>query len=283
VLRLAFATGGPCPVSREGRVVQAWSTETGEVYATAYAATDRRWIEWPGLATFAFAPGSPEVTVWPAAGAVTDEIAATFFRVLQPVVLQALGWQALHASAVAIDGQVVALCGRSGSGKSTLAYALGRDWHQWSDDALVVDRGADREIVAVRLPFAPRLRPAARTHFPEWTVGAGAPHDATPLPLGAVVVLEQSARQADPVRARRVSPSEAFQLLITHAHCFDHADPADARRLIDDYLAIADAVPVHALAYRPGLDRLAQLKRAVLDLAPPRHRLESDRAICAGG
>ena len=99
MLTLTFETGAPPPVA-EGRPVQVWSAETGEIYARAFVSADLRWIEWPGVATFTFGRSSPHVTAWPAPGARREAIAETLFRVLQPVVLQAIGWQALHASGV---------------------------------------------------------------------------------------------------------------------------------------------------------------------------------------
>jgi hypothetical protein len=288
VLTLTFGTGARAPVA-EGRLVQAWSAETGEVYARAFAAADRRWIEWPGVATFTFATPLARVTAWPAPGATPEAIADTFFRVLQPVVLQAIGWQALHASAVAIDGRVVALCGRSGSGKSTLAYAIGRALaapgapgpSHFADDAVVIERGDP--AMALGLAFAPRLRASARRHFR--IAGASRVVDGNPkrLPLAAVVVLEQRPDVAEPIRCRRVPETEAFQRLVTHAHCFDPSNPVEARRLVDDYLTWAARVPVYALTYRPGFDLLPAVIRAVYDVVPARQPAEDGSAVCAGG
>lgn len=281
MLTLTFAAGGTPPVNGEGRLVHAWSAETGEVYATAHADGDRRWIDWPGLAIFAFSTTAPHVTAWAAPGAARDAVTSTFFRVLQPVVLQAIGWQALHASAVAIGDRVVALCGRSGAGKSTLAYALGRQWDQWADDAVVIERGA--QVVAIELPFTPRLRPPARRHFHGGAAGPIDRREAKRRPLAAVIVLEQDEALAESPQYRRVPPAEAFQLLVTHAHCFDHTDPIEARRLVSDYLAIADVVPVYALTYRPGFDELPALMRLVSELVSPEQPMEGARAVCAGG
>jgi hypothetical protein len=275
VLTLTFATGAPAPVTG-GRPVQAWSTDTGEVYARAYAAGDRRWIDWPGVATFAFS-AAPVIAVWPAPGASNAVVEDTFFRVLQPVVLQAIGLQALHASAITIDGRVVALCGRSGSGKSTLAYALGRDGGQWADDAVVLERTTI--VSAIGLPFAPRLRASARRYFRQTDapVIAGA---TVRRPLAAVLVLDQQPRLSEQVRCRRLPTAEAFRHLLTHAHCFDPANPVDTRRLIDDYSAVADLVPVYSLSYRPAFDELPAVMRAVHDVLPSHPAIQEEGVLC---
>ena len=269
MLSLTFATGAPAPVT-EGRLAQTWSTETGEVYAAAYAAGDRRFVDWPGLATFAFMARAPHVTAWLAPGASPDVVENTFFRVLQPVVLQAIGWQALHASAVSVGVHVVALCGKSGAGKSTLAYALGRDCEQWADDAVVWEGG--NAVAAIGLPFSPRLRASARLHFRQHQTLAARGRGARRRPLVAVIVLDQQPNLPEQVRCRRLTIAGAFQQLLTHAHCFDPADPIETRRLVEDYAAFAAAVPVYSLSYRPAFDELPAVMRAVRDVLPADQR-----------
>ena len=265
MLSLTFATGAPAPVT-EGGLVQTWCTETGEVYAAAYAADDRRWVHWPGLATFAFAAGTRHVSAWLAPGASPDVVEDTFFRVLQPVVLQAIGWQALHASAVSVGAHVVALCGKSGAGKSTLAYALGRHGEQWADDAVVWE--GNGPVAALGLPFSPRLRASARRHFRQHEIHAGTRPGVRRRPLAAVLVLDQQPNLPEEVRCRRLTIAGAFQQLLTHAHCFDPADPIETRRLVEDYSAFAAVVPVYALSYRPAFDELPAVMRAVRDVLP---------------
>lgn len=111
----------------------------------------------------------------------------------------------LHASAVRIDGRVVAFSGPSGVGKSTLAAAMAARGHKLvADDVLVIDPAAAE---------GPAVRPLA-THLRLWRsalealghAGAGLEQahaqidkyvlpvqsDATfaPLPLGTVIHLE---------------------------------------------------------------------------------------------
>ena len=94
-----------------------------------------------------------------------EEISDTFDRLLQPVILQALGKQALHAAASVGPTGTIAFCGNAGSGKSTLGFAMRQaGYRQLADDALVLQLEQDRVSVCP-LPFAPRLRPASRLHF----------------------------------------------------------------------------------------------------------------------
>ncbi len=138
LLHLVFETQPP--PRHPDREVCVWRDEQGHVFARAFAQGARRWIDWPGLGIFAFAAGSHRVQVWPAA-TDRDLVAGAFARRLQPIILQALGRQAIHASAVLGRGGVLAFCGVGHSGKSTLAFAMARiGFRQVADDALVLER-----------------------------------------------------------------------------------------------------------------------------------------------
>src|SRR5262245_39947575 len=88
------------PVKAAKSLVNTWADETGQVFARAYVSGGRRWIDWRGLGRFTFEPGSTLVHVRACDNASPHALQATFDRVVQPVILQALGWQALHASGV---------------------------------------------------------------------------------------------------------------------------------------------------------------------------------------
>src|SRR5262245_37664415 len=107
---------GERPPAVLGRQVNVWHDDTGRVCARFFADGDRRWVEWPGLGIFAFRTSERSVRFWPSSASIAS-IAETFERVLQPAILQALGWQALHASAVVgPDGGAIAICGVKHSG-----------------------------------------------------------------------------------------------------------------------------------------------------------------------
>lgn len=261
MLTVSFATRDRPPASAWGREVNLWRDDVGHVFARGYTAPGQHRIDWPGLGTFEFRPGSRSVTAWLDAGARPAEATDAVLRILQPMILQALGWQALHASASVLPDGVVGFCGRSHSGKSTLAYAMAaKAFPQFADDAVVLDVSAG-EVTAIPLPFSPRLRESARGHF-----GAAAP-DRDPTraaPLRLVVVLEQDANLDTPA-IERIPPVPAFSALMTHAHCFDPAPGENSRRLVEDLLTVAGRVPVVRLRYAPDLEALDDVIDAVLD------------------
>jgi hypothetical protein len=251
-----------------GRQTEEWRDECGKVFARAFSADDHYRIDWPGLGTFAFRPGSRDVLVWPEPNASYEEISGTFARSLQPVVLQALGKQALHAAAAVGPSGAIAICGRSGSGKSTLGFAMGQaGYRQLADDAMVLQLEQGRVSVCP-LPFAPRLRPASRLHFGDADQSPVPCVDPRPadLVLSAIFLLRKDGQTERP-RLVLLPQAQAFPAVLTHAYCYDAQDRSHTRRLVDSYLAIVSLVPVFALQYRPDLQQLPQLIEIIQDAA----------------
>jgi hypothetical protein len=253
---------------KAGRQVSEWRDDCGKVFARAFSSEDHYRIDWPGLGAFAFRPGSRDVLVWPEPDARHEKISDTFDRLLQPVILQALGKQALHAAASVGPCGAIAFCGNTGSGKSTLGFAMRQaGYRQLADDALVLQLEQGRVSVCP-LPFAPRLRPASRLHF-GYADQNPAPHvDVRPadLVLSAIFLLRQD-EQTERPRLALLPQAQAFPALLAHAYCYDAQDRSHIRRLVDDYLAMVSRVPVFALQYRPDLQRLPQLIEIIQDAA----------------
>lgn len=267
MLTLVFASGIAPPDPRSGREVKVWRGERSDVLARGFLGGGLRWIDWPPFGVFGFTPGSSTVRVWPQMGARPDAVAGHFDRVMQPVILQALGWQTLHAGAVQGPGGVLAFCGARGAGKSTIAYALREfGWKQVADDALVLGREGDR-VTAHPLPFTPRFWDESFRHFAGGSTVLpfrDARFDAQAAPLKAVFALQQGRDVESAARVARLPLVEAFAELLTHAHCFDAGDRSEARRLADDYLTMAQQVPVFSLTYQPNFGRLSEVLQAIV-------------------
>lgn len=250
--------------SRVGHKVGEWLDDQGEAFAEAFASPDFYLIDWRRVAWFGFSRESKEVRAWPAPG-VSAEAVFTVFSRLQPIILQAMGWQTLHAGAAANATGAVAFCGKSHSGKSTLAFAMSdAGWWQVSDDALVLDIGAAGANVCP-LPFTSGLRPPSLSHFSNAhgsvsRLDARTPEEA--VPLKALFLLRQDPR-LDLPRISPIKRAQAFSAVLPHAHCFDEGDPDHMRRMVRDYFNLVDRVPTFALEYRPDFERLPALIDAV--------------------
>jgi hypothetical protein len=266
MLTLVFARGA-APASDACRKVGDWIDDCGRVLARAFSRRNLHWIEFPGVGKFGFSAGSSKVRVWPDPEASHETIFDAFSRFVQPIVLQALGQQVLHAGAAVGPAGVLAFCGAKGSGKSTLAFAMQQaGWQQFADDALIL-RFDKNCVTACPIPFAPRLRPDARAHFAAVRGAiARAQPQLTNLPLAAVFLMQQDGGLNSP-RVSLMRGGEAFSKLLAHAHYFDGEDPKHMRQLLQDYLEVVARVPVFTLEYRHNFQWLPQLTRAVVEAA----------------
>lgn len=250
--------------AREGCV---WRDLDGSVCGRSLIAGHDRWLDWYEVGVLAFNDRSPVVKVWPVRGMTLESARAEFDRMLRPIVLQALGWQALHAGAALTSEGALLFCGRSGAGKSTTAFALGQmGWTQLADDQVVWQLHDGRPKVQA-LPFKPRLRPLSQAHLRDntsprspWPTSQGL------IPMAAIYLLEQRTDGA-PVSISRVAPAPAFSALLPHAHCFDLSDVEATRVFTDDYLTLASEVPVFKVRYAPDLDRLPEMLHTIVSAA----------------
>jgi hypothetical protein len=85
-----------------------------------------------------------------------------------------------------------------------------------------------------------------------------------PLRLAAVCVLSPSADALAPV-FDTLDGTAAFKALLSHAHCFDPQTSSQRERLLRNYLDLSAHVPVQAVRYAPGLERLDDLLDALLE------------------
>ena len=264
MLRLRIRATSESPFREDGLVrVHQWQDVAGSVCAHGYVGAGARWMRWPGFTTFRF-DDAGEVEAFPERQVDPSRILDLFHRTVEPLILQALGWETLHASAVVMPTGLVGFCGECESGKSTIAYSLSRRGYRQHADDSVVFRPEPRAIRALDLSFGVRLRPEAATFFgftsdgrPLQNIGPIGQRDADRIstePLSALFVLTRIPA-GEPI-VDRLSPSAAFQALLPHARCFDAEDAGVRRRLLEHYLDLAAAIPVYDLRFAPGLDQL---------------------------
>lgn len=127
-------------------VMRAWDLAGGEYLRLLYAdgtefILDRRgteiWATWPESQTL-------------------EDMATYLLGPVLGLVLRLRGLTCLHASAVVLDGQAIALVGASGAGKSTTAAAFAQAGYQvMADDIVALDEQSGAFLVR---PAYPRLR-----------------------------------------------------------------------------------------------------------------------------
>jgi hypothetical protein len=253
--------------AREAQLAERWSGSARHLWGTDRdgiavsvelgQAGDHR-IRAEGIATFLLSADGTELCCatdgdrerdWPR---MLDELALPCASLL-------LGHEALHAGAVALDGDAVAVLAPSGGGKSTLISSLlEQGGTLLSDDVLVLRRAEDR-IVAE--PGAPTLK-LTTPDGPEARVAQ--PCNELPArPLSLIVVLARGAGTQMASQPLGTSPmpvlAQALSLPSSPAR-------ADARlRLYGDLLARTPAVRLVADLRETPARLAALVARAVRD------------------
>lgn len=240
---------------------EVWPIAGGGVLASAYDRAGWHWLELPGLTTFRFDQDGERVAAIPNPGVGPHAVAEAYRHSALPLVLQARGHEALHASAVVASAGVAIFCGASGSGKSTTAYGLHRrGYGLWSDDVVALEfRGG--AIQAIPLPFDMRLRPPSASLFGlgERAVRLAAALPAGPRPLAALCVLDQERARGGRAIVEALAPRQAFTAILAHAFCYRLRDRARKRLMLDRYLAVIARVPAYRVRLGADFPQLGSL------------------------
>ena len=253
--------GGPPDLSglEEGAP---WFDGDDNVSARIYRDTLTHWIDWTGLGVFAASRDASSIRVWPRDSSNAIAAIEHARERLPALLMQTRSCQVLHAAAVGIKGQAIAIAGASGNGKSTLAFALSQRGHRHLADDAVVIRLIDGCPYVVCFPFRPQLRGASAS------MSAGHPQvvhgSDEPVPLGAVILLSQSAN-ATGCSVERITGPGAWTALTAHAHAFDERDRDVRASIVDAFAKVTSVAPIFRLTYQPRFESLTALASIVED------------------
>jgi len=236
-------------------------------------------LAWPGGVEFACARDGTRV--W-GRGDAPEHLLPYLLGPVLGFVLRLRGETCLHASAVVLDGEAVALAGASGVGKSTVASVLARRGHPvLADDVLVLDVDAAGRARAV--PGYPRLllwpdavafldgsadaRPYVSARWEKRYVdllSAPFAFHAEAAPLGAVYLLEPEAGVPG-VEARALSKAEAVPRLAANGYASGWLDADMRARDFDRLARIVERVRVRRLCFDDELVSPEDQAGALLD------------------
>lgn len=274
-LALRLVPGTDVDAAWSGTATRAWSATVDGLpflaerglagdHHFAHGASARFWLS-ADRRVLLCAPANPADAAW--RRVLLDSVLLT-------VALLA-GHEALHAAAVELHGDVVAVAGPTGAGKSSLAAALLRRGASLvADDVLMLDR-APGGIVAHPAPAVMTV-PADRTggsvagrliaHIGDelWIEPSALAR--CPRPLGAVVLLDRS-----PGRRLGLVPLAPSPLrVLGHSLYFDHR-PERSRARFELFADLARDVPLYALHAPPAVtpERLADVVLAGLGQRAP--------------
>lgn len=186
------------------------------------------------------------------------------------------GGQALHASAVLVDGHAVAFCGVTGAGKSTTAAQFVRLGHPLITDDVMAWRWEGNACLVQTGPTRVKLWPDSAAVVQSEDVGGlprvhaqvdkrivNLPTDAalatTEYPLSCIHLLTPGAE-----RACDLSAAEAFVAL--KEHCRDDSIlPRELRaHQFEELARLVRSVRVRCVPAHSGLDRLDEFGRSLL-------------------
>jgi len=235
---------------------------------------DETCLYWPDVGAILLRHGR-EITLDPRPEVAGDLLRLYLLGPVLALLLHQRGFLVLHASAVSLDGGVVAFLGHSGHGKSTTAATLhARGGAIVADDVVALDLGASGGPAA--LPGFPLLKlwPDAvmalgespenlpRLHASEEKRARVADTVATaPRPLRRVYVLTE----AESLRLEPLSGHAAVFELLQHSYVAPALERLGSPSFLAQCARLAAAVPVRRLR-RPrclaGLGELAALIEA---------------------
>jgi hypothetical protein len=242
--------------------VDVWRDAAGEICAFSYPVEGRFCMDWPSVARYCFDASGRTVEAWPDGAPPLRSVERVHRRAVVPAAMQHLGFETLHASAVAFSTGVVAFIGSAGAGKSTIARACAAAGAEhWADDTVVLDVTPGR-VRAVAIAFDVALRAPSGRHFgdpsgAESRVQTAASGEA---PVRALVFLD---RGAGPLAVTAVAPGDGLTGLLPHACAFSMRDDRRRRLMAEQFLTLAAEVPVYRLSYPSDYSRLGDVTAAI--------------------
>ncbi len=210
-----------------------------------------------------------------------DDLAVYLRGPVMGFVLRRRGVMALHASAVAVEGRAVVLCGPSESGKSTTAAALAlRGVPVLSDDITALSDGVAGFQVEPGYPriclwpdavrdllgqpdALPRLTPSWEKCFLPLD-GNNASFEAHKRPLGAVYMLAPRAAEANAPRIEEVGLREALLELVQNTYMNWLLDRNQRAAEFDALSKLVTQVPVRRIVPHADPGRIGELCDLIL-------------------
>jgi hypothetical protein len=199
-----------------------------------------------------------------------------------PLVLNLLGCDVLHATAVNIPAGVCAFIGPAGAGKSTFAASFAAVGYQtFCDDCLVLRRNGEilcipgypgvrlwRDSVAALCSHRAKLDEVAGYTSKCRVLSYSARFPDAPRPLIAIYRISRPADAEVPLTTARIEPltgRAAFMELVPSSYLLDVTEPATLSRHFRCIEQLVTEVPIARLQLPTDFAALPAARRAILD------------------
>jgi len=254
----------------------------GAVHVACYRTTDGHALVYDDTGRFDLSDGGALITWYRPTDEpphLMDAMRADVIGRVLALALHQQGVLCLHASAVAIGGNGIALLAPKGHGKSTLATALVRAGGKLlSDDTVPVTAGPPVEL----RPGVPQLRlrhdAALQLAAERATEASGArklvidrldPHEVADHPVrfsaGYVLVPARPNDEQPPVDRLALSQVQATLALVEHTKLGPLLGGVDAARVFEQAATVASQVPLFLLRVGRDLSRIVEVAETMVD------------------
>lgn len=214
---------------------------------------------------------------------LTIEDTATYL--LGPVlgfVMLLRGIVCLHASAIAIGNEAIALLGPAGAGKSTTAAAFSRSGYSvLAEDVVTLDDRGAKFLVRPAYPCI-RLWPASvaalygsETHLPQLTpnwdkrfldlTARAEQFQTQPLPLAAIYYLGERRNDDDAPFVESLDESQGLMALIANTYATNLMDRQMRAHEFDLLTRVLNDVPLRRVTPHADPERIPDLCRTILE------------------
>jgi hypothetical protein len=250
-----------------------WQVDDGEYFNVRY--TD-------GTEFLVHKQGSKIWATWPAETLTLEDTATYLLGPIMGFVLLLRGHISLHASAVVIDNQAIALLGPAGSGKSTTAAAFAETGYRvLAEDVLTLDENEGHYYVRPAYPCI-RLWPASvkalygsETELPKLTptwdkcyldlTQARYGFRKEPTPLGAIYLLDERFDGPGYPLIQEMSEQEAMISLIGNTYATYLLDKAMRAREFTLLSRLFKRVPIRKVTPHADAAHLSSLCQIIID------------------
>ncbi len=241
------------------------------------------YLRWSGLFEFLVSADGRRIACHALSGTSRESFQTYLLGQVFSFALLKHGFEPLHSTAVVIEGEAVAFLGDCGFGKSSLGAAfLQVGYPLLTDDLLVLKEGGDRFVA---YPGPPRIKlfpSIARSLLGERVKGTPMTNQTPKLvipvdrnetvlpqgafPLKAIYVLTppSPSLRSHKITIRKLSPRRAFGELLKNSFNTVIVEPARLKRQFVLASRLASSVPIKSLYYPRALERLPDVRQAIL-------------------